>query len=258
MTKEEFVRLMTTDLPEAPAYFPAMRRSIASALNCFSLFRVRLLFRQDIQRLSVTGYVVLDVRSAADFGAGHIPGAINIGLGGQFALWAGSLIALSASLIIVAESTEQVDEAVTRLARVGIENVKGYLDGGMLSWNKAALDVSTVPQISVDDLNHLLEEEKEPLQVLDVRRPPEYQSGHVPRALSVPLSVLREHISDLALDPAKATAVICAGGYRSSAATSLLEQKGFRDLRNVIGGTTAWINAGLNVEMADQTVREGK
>ena len=238
MTKEAFVKLMTTDLPEAPAYFPRDAEINRIGAEYFSLFRVHLLFhltmssdclRQDMLcwmfvRLRISVPAIYPAQSTSDSEASLRCGPVHS-------------IALSASLIIVAESAEQVDEAVTRLARVGIENVKGYLDGGMRSWNKAALEVSTVPQISVDDLNHLLEEEKEPLQVLDVRRPPEYQSGHVPRALSVPLSVLRERISNLALDPAKATAVICAGGYRSSAATSLLEQKGFRDLRNVIGGT---------------------
>ncbi|MGH9883829.1 MAG: MBL fold metallo-hydrolase [Pyrinomonadaceae bacterium] len=248
MTKEEFVRLMTTDLPEAPAYFSRdaeINRTGAEVMD--TLPRPVGLSPADIAQLAGQGYVVLDVRSAAEFGAGHVPGAINIGLGGQFAMWAGTLISLTTALVLVAESGEKVDEAVMRLARVGIESVKGYLDGGMLAWHEAGLEAATVPQISVVDLNYLISTEGE-LQVLDVRRPPEYQSGHVPSAAAVPLAILKERIPDLRLDPAKPTAVICAGGYRSSAATSILEQHGFTDLRNVTGGTSAWINAGFPVE----------
>jgi hydroxyacylglutathione hydrolase len=139
-----------------------------------------------------------------------------------------------------------------RLARVGIETVKGFLDGGVEAWSKAGLDVEAVPQITVADLHELLTEKKD-LQVIDVRRPPEYQSGHVPGAVTAPLSVLERLIPNLKLNPAKQTAVICAGGYRSSAGTSLLEQHGFKDLLNVTGGTNAWLNAGYPVEVPPQS-----
>jgi hydroxyacylglutathione hydrolase len=162
-------------------------------------------------------------------------------------MWAGSLIPLTTPLVLVTDSEEQVDEATMRLARVGIESVKGYLGGGMLAWHEAGLTASKVSQISVDDLSTLLEEESS-LQVIDVRRPPEYSSGHVPRAISAPLAILKERIPSLDFDLKKPTAVICAGGYRSSAATSILAQHGFTDLRNVTGGTSAWINAGFGVE----------
>jgi hydroxyacylglutathione hydrolase len=105
-----------------------------------------------------------------------------------------------------------------------------------------------VPQITVDELNALVHEETN-LQVLDVRRPPEYESGHVPRAVHAPLSNLKTNIDNLPLDPNLPTAVICAGGYRSSAATSILQQRGFTHLLNVTGGTSAWINSGYPVEI---------
>jgi rhodanese-related sulfurtransferase len=193
-------------------------------------------------------YIILDVRSAAEFGTGHVPGSLNIGLGGQFAMWAGSLIPLTAPIVIVAQSEAQVDEAQMRLARVGIENVKGYLEGGVEVWRHAGFDLATVQQISVDELNRLIVEQT-PLQILDVRRPPEYASGHVPRAIHAPLSTLAATIQTPLLNPAKRTAVICAGGFRSSAATSILQQNGFADLLNVTGGTTAWLNAGYPVEV---------
>ncbi|HLO00325.1 MAG TPA: rhodanese-like domain-containing protein [Pyrinomonadaceae bacterium] len=258
MSKDEFVRMMTADLPEAPAYFPKdaeINRTGAEPLN--HLTRPAALTPEQVRELtaqtnsdsqtSSLRYVILDVRAAADFGAGHVPGSLNIGLGGQFAIWAGSLIPLTAPIIMVTESVAQVEEAQTRLARVGIENVEGYLQGGIQSWQDAGFELAVVPQISVDDLDSLLSEQKD-LQVIDVRRSPEYQSGHVPRALHAPLSSLPQTSTGLPFDPLKPTAVICAGGYRSSAATSILQQRGFSNLLNVIGGTSAWIAAGHPVE----------
>lgn len=250
MSKDDFVRIMTTDLPDAPKYFAEdaeINRAGASALT--EVPNPTALSPEEIQQLQADGHVVLDVRSATEFGAGHVPGSINIGLGGQFAMWAASLIPLTTPLIIVAESEEKVQEAVVRLARVGIEGVRGYLEGGMLTWDKAGLEIAAVPQISVGELRDLLTTESD-VQVIDVRRPPEYKDGHVPHAVTAPLSVLKERIPSLTFDPKKTTAVICAGGYRSSAATSLLEQQGFTDLRNVTGGTAAWIKAGFSTETA--------
>jgi rhodanese-related sulfurtransferase len=247
MSKEEFVALMTTDLPEAPAYFSRdaeINRGGAAPLETLS--RPLALAPLEVLQLGNEGHVILDVRAASDFGAGHVPGAINIGLGGQFAMWAGSLIPLSAPIVVVAESAEQVDEATTRLARVGIENVKGYLEGGMLAWAAANLSISYVPQITVDELKDLIPVTGD-LQIIDVRRPAEYTSGHVPGAITAPLPHLQESAATLGLSSSTTTAVICAGGYRSSAATSILQQLGFTDLLNVSGGTSAWINAGYEV-----------
>jgi glyoxylase-like metal-dependent hydrolase (beta-lactamase superfamily II)/rhodanese-related sulfurtransferase len=249
MSKDEFVRMMTTDLPEAPDYFPKdaeINRTGAPALAEVS--RPAALQPQEVKKLAAQGHIVLDVRSAAEFGAGHAPGSTNVGLNGQFATWAAMLIPQGTPIVIVAESHDQVDEAVIRLARVGIESVKGYLDGGLATWDTAGFELATVPQITVDELNGLVHEEID-LQVLDVRRPPEYESGHVPRALHAPLSNLKTNIDDLPVDPNLPTAVICAGGYRSSAATSILQQHGFSNLFNVTGGTSAWINSGYPVEI---------
>jgi glyoxylase-like metal-dependent hydrolase (beta-lactamase superfamily II) len=248
MPKEEFVRLMTADLPERPAYFQRdaeINRAGAAALA--ELPRPAALSPAEVALLLAQGggHVVLDVRPAADFGAGHVSGSLNIGLGGQFASWAGSLIPLGTPLVIVAASEEQVDEVVTRLARVGHETVVGYLDGGIDAWREAGFEAATVPQISVAELRDMLDRQPG-LQVLDVRRPGEYDSGHAPRAASAPLGPrLAEEAAHL--DTARPVAVICAGGYRSSAATSLLAPRGFR-LLNVTGGTAAWVEAGYPVE----------
>jgi len=245
MSKEEFVTMMTADLPEAPSYFPKdaeINRSGARELS--ELQPPQPLTPQQVMELRDN--VLLDVRSAADFGAGHVPGSMNIGLGGQFAMWAGSLIPLNASIVVIADTGAQVDESVVRLARVGIENVKGYLEGGVTSWRDAGLPVNTLPQISVAELNERLANDD--MQIVDVRRPAEYVSGHVPRAQNAPLASLDKSLGPLQLEKDKVTAVICAGGYRSSAAASLLQQQGFSNLLNVTGGTSAWINAGYTVE----------
>ena len=252
MSKEAFVRMMTTDLPPAPDYFAKdaeINRGGADSLS--ALPRPEPLtaeeVRQVITQTNGLGYTVLDVRSASEFGAGHVPGSINIGLGGQFAIWAGSLIPMDAPILIVAESEEKVAEAQMRLARVGLENVKGYLQGGVKGWREAGFELAAVPQVSVDELHALLEREND-MQVIDVRRPSEYQSGHVGPAITAPLADLPTMVDDLGVVPNKKTAVICAGGYRSSAATSILERHGFSNLLNVTGGTGAWIKAGYPVE----------
>ncbi|HEV8168729.1 MAG TPA: MBL fold metallo-hydrolase [Pyrinomonadaceae bacterium] len=243
MSKDEFVKMMTADLPEAPSYFPKdaeINRSGARELS--ELQPPQPLTPQQVFELR--DYVLLDVRSAADFGAAHVPGSMNIGLGGQFAMWAGSLIPLNASIIIIADTGAQIDESVVRLARVGIEGVKGFLEGGVESWRAAGLPLESIEQVSVAQLKEQMA--RSDLQIVDVRRPAEYVGGHVPRAVNAPLATLEK--DPLPLEKNKRTAVICAGGYRSSAAASLLQQQGFSNLLNVSGGTGAWINAGYPVE----------
>lgn len=251
MSKAEFVGMITTDLPAAPDYFPKdaeINRGGAEALS--ELPTVPPLTAEVVRELTAQSnnlrHVVLDVRPAADFGAGHVPGSTNVGLGGQFAIWSASLIPMEAPLVIVAESDEKVAEARMRLARVGLENVQGYLQDGLESWRAAGFEVATVPQISVAELHELLQREDD-LQVIDVRRPAEYESGHVGPAVTAPLGELQKTVAGLRVVPTQKTAVICAGGYRSSAATSILEQHGFTNLLNVTGGTGAWIKAGYEV-----------
>lgn len=251
MPKAEFVKMMTTDLPEAPKYFSLdaqLNREGAGALE--ALPRPAALAPEEVNKLAQAGYIVLDVRPGAAFGTAHIPGALNIGLGGQFASWAGSLLSPETPLIIVAEDEGGIDEAVTRLARVGIESVKGYLAGGMYAWDQAGLETATIPQMPVDELHSRIDERSD-LQILDVRRPAEYQSGHIPGAVNAELAHLEEKVGQL--DPERPTAVACAGGYRSSAAASILARRGFRNLFNVVGGTGAWVSGGHPVEGADGT-----
>lgn len=252
MSREQFVQMVTADLPEAPRYFSmdvVINREGAAPIADRPLPPALPAAR--VARASDEGAVVLDVRTAAEFGAGHVPASVNVGLGGQFASWAGTLLEATRPIVIVASDEERVREAVMRLSRVGLENVAGYLDGGVLAWERAGRPLARLPQIAVDELRARLREEPR-LQVLDVRRPGEYSGGHVPRAVHVPLDRLERELDRL--DRSRPTAVICAGGYRSSAACSLLQRHGFAaELYNVVGGTSAWLAAGYEAERETAT-----
>jgi glyoxylase-like metal-dependent hydrolase (beta-lactamase superfamily II)/rhodanese-related sulfurtransferase len=241
MSREEFVQMATRDLPEVPAYFAhdvEMNRAGAAPVSEQGL--PRALEPGEVAARAETA-TVLDVRSAAAFGTAHVPRSLHIGLNGQFASWAGTLLTPGRGLVVVAEGEDEVGEAALRLARVGVEKVDGFLAGGIAAWDRAGLALASLPQITVSDLHDRLGRDRE-LQVLDVRRPGEYAAGHVPAAINRPLDRLPQEA--VPLDPAKPTAVICASGYRSSVAASLLLARGFRDLLNVVGGTTAWLKAG--------------
>ncbi|HQR35353.1 MAG TPA: MBL fold metallo-hydrolase [Blastocatellia bacterium] len=246
MTKEAFVKMMTADLPEAPAYFPKdaeINRSGAATLA--DTTALAALAPAKVRALADAGAVVLDVRDAEAFGAGHVPGSLNIGLGGQFASWAGMLVPIGSPIVIVADDSAQIEEAALRLARVGHETVRGFLNGGVLAWHDAGFVTSTVSQMTVAELKDWMDEQRQ-FQLIDVRRPAEYATGHAPGAVNAPLAQVE---SDLAsFDLSRPTVVICAGGYRSSAGTSILERKGFKQIFNVIGGTGAWLSAGYPVD----------
>lgn len=245
--KDEFVRMMTTGMPSAPTYFSRDAEiNRTGARSIVALPRPEPLTPEAVEILVQEGALVLDVRPEADYGAEHLPGSLNIGLGGQFASWAGSLIAPDTLLILVVENESKAEESVLRLARVGLENVRGFLQGGIGAWLQAGRATIAIPQITVAELRRRTQEEPD-LQIVDVRRPGEYESGHAPRARLAPLAELEANALDW-LDPARPVAVICAGGYRSSAATSLLEMRGFRQLYNVTGGTSDYIAAGYPVD----------
>ena len=245
MPKEEFVRMMTTDLPEAPAYFSrdvAINRDGASELA--ELPDPAALAARDVEALQKRGAIVLDTRPAAQYGAGHVPGSLHIGLSGQFASWAGALISPRTPILLVAEEEEEVREARTRLARVGIDNLAGYLAGGILEWDRAGLPLATMEQVNVEELDARLREGRAG-RVVDVRRPAEWQAGHIPDAVHLPLNTLAQNA--VALDRSEPLAVICAGGFRSSIGTSILEQQGFTKVTNVVGGMAAWTGSGLHL-----------
>lgn len=245
MSREDFIRMMTADLTEPPKYFPMDVEINRKGAGSLEALRATPLSAEEMKRGMDEGCTILDVRDVQAFGAGHIPGSLNIGLGGQYASWSGCLLSPRDRVLVVCESADQADEAVTRLARVGLENVEGYLDGGIERWEAAGYPLAGLSQIDVGELKSDLESARE-LQVVDVRARTEFESGHVPHAINLPLSELDRKLDSL--DRETPLAVICAGGYRSSAAASLLERSGFDDLRNVVGGTAAWVRAGFPTE----------
>jgi rhodanese-related sulfurtransferase len=181
--------------------------------------------------------VILDIRLNKEYGAAHVPNSINIGLGGQFASWAGTLIPIGTPIAIAAETEEQVDEAFMRLARVGHESVKGFILLSDYTGEKKAVE-----QIPVEKVKEILSDH---IQFVDVRRPAEHAGGHAPNTINLPLNNLPDEIDKL--NPQKPTYVICQSGYRSSLGTSVLENAGFEEIYNVTGGTQAWINAGFPI-----------
>ena len=207
MPKDEFVRMVTSDLPEVPPYFPldvAVNRRGAAPLAERPM--PPALGAAEVARRMEDGALVLDLRPAAAFGGGHVPGSLNIGLRGEFASWAGTLIPADQPVIVVADEEARVREAVMRLARVGLESVVGFLDGGVAAWVRERRPLATVPQVSVSELS----ERRGAVQLVDVRRPGEYMAARVPGAISHPLDRLEREVATL--DPARPTALICASG----------------------------------------------
>ena len=238
MAKEEFVKLVAANQPEVPAYFPkSAAKNLEGSAALEDLPKPLALSTEEIENFDG---VVVDVRQNVEYGASHIPNAVNIGLGGQFASWAGTLIPVGTPLAIAADTAAQVDEAFMRLARVGHETVKGFI-----LMKDFAGARKTVEQVPVEEVSALTETEKQ-LQFVDVRRPAEHANGHAVRTLNIPLNDLPKELDRL--DPEAPTYVICQSGYRSSLGTSILENAGFKQVYNVTGGTQAWINAGLDTE----------
>ena len=247
--RASFVRAVSEDLPAPPRYFPhdaRLNREGPGSLDD-ALAGLRPLAPAEAARMADVGEaVILDARSAAEFGAGHPAGALNVGLDGRYASWAGTVIDPGTPLILVtAPGTER--EAAMRLARVGYDNARGYVDGGAEAWEAAGLPVGRVGQVEVTELERRLAAGD--LEVLDVRGPGEWEAGHIVGARHRSLPELAD-ASDAELLPGKKpVAVICGSGYRSSIACSLLGRLGAsRKLLNVAGGMDAWQQAGLPVE----------
>lgn len=244
-SRAEFIRQLTTNLPTRPEYFlqdAEINRQGASALN--DIGELLAFTPAELRSMLDEGAVALDVRPGDQFAQAHVPGSINIALSGQFASWAGTVLGLSTCPMLIAESPEQLSEARLRLARVGIESVAGYLQGGVAAWKQAGFALAEVPQITVQDLHNSLQAEAS--QVLDVRREPEWNAAHIESATWWPLDNFK--ISTPEIDRDRPVAVHCKGGYRSMIACSLLQRAGFTNVTNVIGGFDAWQEAKLPVE----------
>jgi glyoxylase-like metal-dependent hydrolase (beta-lactamase superfamily II)/rhodanese-related sulfurtransferase len=233
MSREQFVEVVTDGLSDPPAYFPENARINRAGYQNIDEVMERNLKALDLANFKqaiAEGAKVLDTRDPAIYEQASVPGSLNIGLNGQYAVWVGTLIRIDQPLVLVTDP-EKAKEAVMRLARVGFENVKGYLDGGIKTWSNASEPTDKVKSIGSDLVGEFI---GHGYQVLDVRNNTEAQTEHVGGALNIPLKDLPDQLEQLEKDARYL--VHCAGGYRSMIAASILKANGIKDFVNVSGG----------------------
>lgn len=236
-SREDFVQLLTAEMPPRPEYFARdvdLNRRGAAALG--ELRELEALSPVQVRERQQTGALVVDTRPPIEFAAAHVPGAIHIGLSGQYASWAARILGLDRELILCCEDAAHLEESRLRLARVGVENVRGYLRDGIAGWARDGARLEYIPQVSAAEVLEL--QRRERVCVLDVRETSEYESGHIPGAISIPLGELERRAGEVPRD--QLLVVHCKGGYRGSIASSLLRRSGVVDLANLTGGYDAW------------------
>ena len=246
MTKTAFVDLVTAEQEEAPDYFtydavlntkelPSLSATLANELTPLPLERVL-----ELQR---GGAEVVDTREPTDFAAAHLAGSVNIGLGGQYASWAGTILRRDRPIVIVADPGRERESAL-RLGRIGLDRVAGYLEGGLVSIDARAGLTRSTPRLSAPVAAARLHDTGAPVLV-DVRTPHEVSAKTIDGSVNIPLNHLSEHIGQIPAN--RPVLVYCAGGYRSSLASSLLQRAGIADVSEIAGGIGAWEAAGLPV-----------
>ncbi|HMR92122.1 MAG TPA: rhodanese-like domain-containing protein [Chitinophagaceae bacterium] len=237
-SKEEFIKAVTDGIPPPPQYFPVNAR-----INKEGYDSLTAVMKQGLQPLDVAAFktkaagedvIILDTRPSAVFTEGFVPGSVSIGLDGRFAEWAGSLLPFSTPLLLVTEAGKE-EESIVRLARVGLDNVQGYLAGGFEQWKASGEPVDMIINIEADELMMDIPFD-ENLVVLDVRKPVEYGEAHLKDAINLPLSEMTDPGSMATIEEHHNLYVHCAAGYRSVIAASLLKRQGFHNLRNITGG----------------------
>lgn len=232
-SKAEFIEKVTDGLLKPPQYF-----FTDAKINKTGYRNLELIIKENKKALSVKqfaeeirrGTIVLDTRDGSDFSNSFIPGSIWIGLNGSFAVWAGTILAPDAKIILVCDEGKE-EEVILRLARIGYENVRGYLDGGYESWLNEDRAYDTLQTVSAEEFYH---QSKYPIQILDVRNEHECKSGVCQNSIQIPLDSLNERLSEL--NRFQPVFVYCAGGYRSLIACSILKKNYFMFVSNVEGG----------------------
>ena len=246
MSKQAFIDLVTADQPDAPPYFtydavlnskerPTLETALARELNPLPLDRA-LAWQAE-------GAQVLDTRDPAEFAAAHLVGSINIGLGGQYATWAGTVLNRDQPIVLIADPGRE-NEAAMRLGRIGFDHVAGYLDDGLRSLESRPDLTATTKRLSAPLAAERLAGPNPPL-IVDVRAPRERDAKRIDGSISVPLNHLSERLAEL--PKTRPLLVFCAGGYRSSIAASLMQRHGFEDVSELAGGLAAWETAKLPV-----------
>lgn len=239
MDRETFTRLITTDQPEAPSYFTydaAFNAQEHETLDHLLKRNLHPLTLEKVLRKAGDGAQLLDTRDAADYEGAHLRGSINIGLGGQYASWAGTLLRRDRPIVLITESGAE-EESTLRLGRIGFDHIAGYLEGGMHALDERPDLLSRTDRITAAALRDRLDTERPPL-VLDIRSGQERAAKSIRGSLHVPLNHLEERLDEI---PTGATVVVqCAGGYRSAMAASILKRNGIADVMDLVGGLAAW------------------
>jgi rhodanese-related sulfurtransferase len=246
MSKAAFVDLLTADQPDAPPYFtydavlnsqerPTLDEALARELNPLTL--------DHVLALKEVGAQILDTRDPAEFAAAHLAGSINIGLGGQYATWAGTVLNREQPIVIIADPGRESESAV-RLGRIGFDHVIGYLQDGLRSLADRPDLTATTERVSPSLAAERLAAVEPPLAV-DVRAPREREAKRIDGSVSIPLNHLTERLAELPKN--RPLIMYCAGGYRSSIAASLLQRHGFTRVAEIAGGFAAWETAHLPV-----------
>jgi glyoxylase-like metal-dependent hydrolase (beta-lactamase superfamily II) len=248
MSKEAFIHVVTADQPEAPAYFiyDAVLNSEERPTLDQALERVNPMTLDELLALQEIGAQILDTRDPGEFAAAHLAGSINIGLAGQYATWAGTVLDRNHPIVIIADPGRE-NESALRLGRIGFDHVAGYLKDGLRSLDSRPELIAVTERVSAPFAAELLSSSQPPLAI-DVRAPGERDSKHIAGSLSFPLNRLTENLEKLPKD--RPLLVYCAGGYRSSIAASLLQRSGFDSVGEIAGGLAGWESAKLPVQAA--------
>lgn len=246
MSKEAFLGVVTADQPEAPAYFTydAVLNSEERPTLEQTLEHVNPMTLEHLLALQKTGAQILDTRDSSEFASAHLAGSINIGLGGQYATWAGTLLNRSHPIVIIADPGRETESA-TRLGRIGFDHIAGYLKDGLASLKSRPDLTATTERVSAQFATEMLSSRESPLAI-DVRTAGEREQKHLAGSLHLPLNHLQEEMEKLPKN--RPLLVYCAGGYRSSIAASLLQGGGFNHVSEIAGGIAAWETASLPVE----------
>lgn len=242
-----FVRSVTAELPPQPPQFGRIVEKNRGPFLTDDLV-VRALTADDVEQMRKDGALVLDTRGSDAFGAGHIPGALNVDLhAGQFATRASWVLPPDKPVLLVLETPDDLKKAVANLEAVGQEGVRGYLLGGMSAWDSSGRPIETMRQVPVQEIHERLQGGDRSFTLLDVRENSEWREGHIEGAIHIPFHQLDKHLDRVPSH--KPVAIICGSGKRSSIAGSLLQAEGF-DPMNISGGMSAWKALGYPLEQA--------
>jgi rhodanese-related sulfurtransferase len=236
-TKEEFIKAVTSGLVEAPAYFPINAKINKEGYDSLSKVKRKGLTKlnlEEFKRKIDEDVIILDTRNGNEFREGFIPGSIFIGLEGRFAEWAGSLLPFHQRIILVTTQGME-EETIIRMARVGFDKVEGYLDGGFETWKNAGKKIDLIIDVEADELAMDIPFDPN-LVIIDVRREPEFADGHIKNAINLPLSEMIDVAQIAHFEDNQNLYIHCAGGYRSTIATSLIKRQGIHNIRNIVGG----------------------